>query len=124
MNLHTYSLKNKSQNLCILKVSKIQFLIFVSIALPTNSLCLCPQINTITDADPQPHIFATNSFLVILRTKLFLDFLYELYFLWIFSMTYIIFGFSLSPSLSSACVTNCPCLGDRRFRVPDRVVST
>jgi hypothetical protein len=80
-------------------------------------------MNILTDADPQTEIFATNSFLVIFKAKIFLDFLYESPFLWIFSMSYIIFGFSLSP-LSPLPVTNCPCLGDRRFRVPDRVAST
>jgi hypothetical protein len=80
-------------------------------------------MNILTDADPQTEIFATNSFLVIFKAKIFLDFLYESHFLWIFSMSYIIFGFSLSP-LYPLPVTNWPCLGDRRFRVPDMVVST
>ncbi len=94
--------------------------LYITVALPPF---LCPQINIIADADPQTDIFATNSFLVIFRIKIFLDFLYELHLLWIFSMSYIIFGFSLSP-LYPLPVTNCPCLGDRRFRIPDMVVST
>ncbi len=80
MNLHTYNLKNTSQNLCILRVSSQFFNICYCSIAPS----LCSQINIITDADPQTHIF---------KTKLVLDFLYELHFLGIFSL----------PPLSSAC---------------------